>query len=90
MSVGSLLVALSLALIVGAWLARPFRRAADPDRAIEYWVARVGVADRSRPQGEAERPSEPAEEVNFCPRCGRRVGPEDRFCVRCGAPLPRA
>lgn len=101
MSVGSLLVALSLALIVGAWLARPFRRAADPDRAIEHWVAQAravgiepgGESERcpagGEPRSAAEWRPEPTEEVNFCPRCGRRVGPEDRFCARCGASLPR-
>ena len=111
MSPGSLLIGLALALVVGAWLARPFRRAADPDRAIEYWVARARAVDGgpigeaegpvgSEPRSEAEwRPAgskprseaewRPTDEVNFCPRCGRRVGPEDRFCARCGAPLPR-
>ncbi len=99
MSPGSLLIGLALALVVGAWLARPFRRAADPDRAIEHWVAQARAAG-IEPRSEAERRlagSEPrseseehlADEVNFCPRCGRRVGPEDRFCARCGAPLPR-
>ncbi len=99
MSPGSLLIGLALALVVGAWLARPFRRAADPDRAIEYWVARaravgggpIGEAEGrpagSEPRSEAE--GHPTDEVNFCSRCGRRVGPEDRFCARCGAPLPR-
>jgi hypothetical protein len=86
MSPGSLLIGLALALVVGVWLARPFRRAADPDRAIEYWVARTRAAGGG-PPGAAEW--RPADEVNFCPRCGRRVGPEDRFCARCGAPLPR-
>ena len=110
MSPGSLLIGLALALVVGAWLARPFRRAADPDWAIEYWVARTRAAGGG-PPGAAELPAggeprsaaelpagseprsaaewRPADEVNFCPRCGRRVGPEDRFCARCGAPLPR-
>jgi len=98
MSPGSLLIGLALALVVGAWLARPFRRAADPDRAIECWVARTRAAGGG-PPGAAELPAggeprsaaewRPADEVNFCPRCGRRVGPEDRFCARCGAPLPR-
>ncbi len=99
MSIGSILIGLSLALIVGAWLARPFRRAANPDRAVEYWIAQAHAAVRSEPQSEAEwRParSEPrsetewrsaGEDIQFCPRCGRRVGPEDRFCARCGAPL---
>jgi hypothetical protein len=26
--------------------------------------------------------------VNYCPRCGRRAGPGDRFCAGCGRPLP--
>lgn len=80
MSIGSILVAVALAVVVGAWLLRPFRRQVDPDRAIEAWVARERAG---RP------PTAPVEEaeVNFCPRCGRQVGPEDRFCARCGAPL---
>ncbi len=85
MSFGSVLVGLALALVVGAWLARPFRRAADPHRAIEYWVTRARAASFAV-RHEAER-STVQNEVNFCPRCGRRVGPEDRFCARCGAPL---
>lgn len=90
MSIGSILIGLSLALVVGAWLARPFRRAADPDRAVEYWVAQARAA-RSGPfvvRHEAERSAVDADEgIHFCPRCGRPVGPEDRFCARCGAPL---
>lgn len=90
MSVGSILIGLALALVVGAWLARPFRRAADPERAIEHWVAQARAVARREllAGGQEERPAAgPEEEVNFCPRCGRRVGPEDRFCARCGAPL---
>jgi len=44
MSVGTVLVALALALVAAACLARPFRVAragADLDRAIEVWVAQV-------------------------------------------------
>ncbi|MBC7228489.1 MAG: zinc ribbon domain-containing protein [Thermoflexales bacterium] len=87
MSFGSLLIGLALALIVGAWLARPFRRAGDPDRAIEHWVAQARAARREPPAAAEASPEE--EEIRFCPRCGRRVGPEDRFCARCGAPLRR-
>ncbi|MGB9776208.1 MAG: zinc-ribbon domain-containing protein [Anaerolineae bacterium] len=90
MSIGSLLIGLALVLVVGAWLARPFRRAADPERAIEMWVAqaRAWVPGASLPAPQREEPGPvQEEEVNFCPRCGRRVGPEDRFCARCGAPL---
>jgi hypothetical protein len=90
MSIGSLLIGLALALVVGAWLARPFRRAADPDREIEVWVAQVRAQAQS-PSFTARQEEEPGpareEEVNFCPRCGRPVGPEDRFCARCGAPI---
>ncbi len=88
MGIGSILVGVALALLVGAYLARPFRRPeADPDRAIEHWVAQARAAARAG--GEVE-PSPPAVEegpVNFCPRCGRRVGPDDRFCAGCGTPL---
>jgi uncharacterized paraquat-inducible protein A len=75
MSVGSILVGVALALIVGAYLARPFRRAeVDPDQTIEAWVAQV--------RAETE-----AEDLPYCPQCGRRAGPDDRFCARCGARL---
>jgi len=87
MSIGAILVGVALALLTGAYLARPFRRAeADPDRVIEHWVARLrerggtGVQE-GRGAGEAEEP------VNYCPQCGRRVGPDDRFCAGCGTPL---
>ncbi len=85
MSFGSVLIGLALALVVGAWLARPFRRAINLDRAVEHWVAQARAAARSQPRSEAEGRS--GEEIQFCPRCGRRAGPEDRFCARCGAPL---
>lgn len=84
MSFGSILIGLALAVVVGAWLARPFRRAGDPDRAIEHWVAQARAA-HGEPLATVEE--RPGEEIHFCPRCGRRVGPEDRFCARCGAPL---
>ncbi|HHS97850.1 MAG TPA: zinc ribbon domain-containing protein [Chloroflexi bacterium] len=85
MSVGSLLVGAALALMVGAYLARPFRRPeADLDRAIEQWVAQTyATLQSARPP--APTPSEGP--VNFCPQCGRRVGPDDRFCAGCGTPL---
>ncbi len=90
MSFGSVLIGLALAMVVGVWLAQPFRRAAAPDWAIEYWVAQTRAAARREPLAvgrEGETGTAPEEEVNFCPRCGRRAGPEDRFCARCGAPL---
>ena len=84
MSLGSILVALALALVCGAYLARPFRIAdgiASLDRAIEAWVAQVRAAGRREGESEEEAPG-------ACPRCGRRVGPDDRFCPGCGARLP--
>lgn len=81
MSIGSILVGVAFALIVGAYLARPFRRGrVDLDRVIETWVARARTA------GEAKDGVEEA--VNYCPQCGRRVGPDDRFCAGCGRQLP--
>jgi hypothetical protein len=78
--IGSILVAIALALVVGAYLARPFRRAeTGAGRTIEAWVAQV----RAEGTGEQEA------EVNYCPRCGRRVAPEDLFCARCGTRLER-
>ncbi len=76
----------ALASLVGAYLARPFRRAQmDPDRAVEYWVAQVR---RQGGKGAEEQRGKGAEgPVNFCPQCGRRVGPDDRFCAGCGTQL---
>ncbi len=77
MSTGSVLAGIAVALVVGAYLARPFRTAeVDLDRAIEVWVAQV----------RAERETESVM-VNYCPQCGRRLGPNDRFCAGCGTRL---
>jgi hypothetical protein len=88
MSIGSILVGIALALVTGAYLARPFRTATvDLDRAIETWVAEVR-AEKQRSGGAEEQRSEKAEEkVNYCSQCGRRVGPDDHFCAGCGTPL---
>ena len=90
MSIGSVLIGIALALVVGAYLARPFRTATvDLDRAIKTWVAEVRAEERRRRRGgEGEKGSEKAEEaVNYCVQCGRSVGPDDRFCAGCGTPL---
>jgi len=74
MSVGSILIGVALLLVVGAYLARPFRRTqADLDQALERWVAQV----------RAEKLAPPA----FCPSCGQPVAAGDRFCRACGKPL---
>ena len=99
MSIGSILVGVSVALLVAAYLARPFRptqSGGDFDRAIETWVARARSQVPVEPELEPEQPVGPqpeapqevAEPVNFCLQCGRRVGSDDRFCAGCGRRLP--
>jgi hypothetical protein len=53
MSLGGILVGVALILVVGAYLARPFRTATDLDRAIEAWVAQVR-AEEAEEQGVTE------------------------------------
>ena len=78
MGIGSILVAIALALVVGVYLARPFRRArVDADQAIEAWVA------QARAQGTGEEHAE----ASYCPQCGRRVALDDLFCAKCGMRL---
>jgi len=81
-SLGSVLLGMAVALVVGAYLARPFRmvnKYATLDRDIEAWVAQVRAAELA--EGEKA--------VNYCPKCGRRVGPDDHFCPGCGTRLQR-
>lgn len=79
MSIGSILVGVALVVGVGAYLARPFRQGrVDLDRAIETWASQVRVSGADKDAEEA---------VNYCARCGRRAGPDDRFCAGCGRPL---
>jgi hypothetical protein len=77
-SVGSVLVGVGIALVVAAYLVRPFRvkcSEADLDRVIEIWVGQV------RAMGDQAR---------HCPQCGRRASRGDRFCAGCGARLDGA
>jgi hypothetical protein len=77
-SVGSVLVGAGVALVVVAYLVRPFRvrrRGVDLDRVVETWVA------QARAMGDQAR---------HCPQCGRRAGRDDRFCAGCGARLDGA
>ena len=89
MSIGSILVGVAIALVVAAFAARPFRRtqADDVERLIERWVAQARAETESEKQEAGGRGQEATEPAAFCPQCGRRVGPEDRFCARCGKPL---
>jgi uncharacterized paraquat-inducible protein A len=85
MSIGSILVGIAVAMVVVAYLARPFRQAranADLDRDIEAGVAKVR-AEMEKAQGDTAAEDGTA----YCPRCGRRAGPDDRFCARCGTQL---
>jgi hypothetical protein len=82
MSLGTILVGIAVALVVATYLARPFRKGgADIDRAIETWVAQVRAEGRPRD----DKPE--AESLSYCPQCGLRVRPDDRFCSGCGTPL---
>ncbi|HEY75065.1 MAG TPA: zinc ribbon domain-containing protein [Thermoflexia bacterium] len=88
MGIGSILVGVALALLVGAYLARPFRQPeAEFDRAIEHWVAQARAALQAGEVAAAPAATAAEEPVNFCPQCGRRVGTDDRFCAGCGRPL---
>jgi hypothetical protein len=92
MSIGSILVGVAVAILTGAYLARPFRPAGgegEIDRAIEAWVARAGEESvyEESVQEEPDRVERVEEPINYCSRCGRRVGPQDRFCPGCGHPL---
>jgi hypothetical protein len=87
MSVGSILVGIALILGVGAYLARPFRRGrVDLDRAIEAWVSQIREVERGG-KAAAEAAASAVEEASYCAQCGRRIGPDDRFCAGCGRPL---
>jgi hypothetical protein len=89
MSIGSILVGVALVLGVGAYLARPFRRGrVDLDRAIETWVSQVRVGEGGEETAAEAAASAVEGAVNYCAQCGRRLGPDDRFCAGCGKPLP--
>ena len=96
MGIGSLLVGVALALVTGAFLARPFRKKepGDLEQTIEGWVvqarARSSPAVRSpaRDLGADER--DISATGPYCPQCGSRVGADARFCSHCGARLPEA
>lgn len=58
-----------------------------------YWYLRLRppTTPQARPslarsQTKSTPTSAPAGKAVFCTRCGRRFGPEDRFCAQCGAP----
>ena len=88
MEIGSLLVGMAVTLVVGACLARPFRRArtgAELDQVIDAWVAQVR-ADWKR--SAAGNPRAKGRAVH-CRVCGRLTGPHERVCAACGASLDK-
>lgn len=91
MSIGSILVGISVLVVVVAYLAQPFRSAAGAgsDRTIEAWVAQVETADDDRMDEGAKigQPEMEGKDINFCPKCGRKVDEDDRFCSGCGTRL---
>ncbi len=58
-----------------------------------YWQSgRSEAPSRPRRRRKARRPKPPAEqdtaaEGRYCPQCGKRAQPGDRFCRTCGTPL---
>ena len=97
MSIGSILIGTAALIVVAAYVARPFRvrGTSTTDEAIEAWVARIGDEPDEKQMGTALEHDAPRKEaaervMNFCPQCGQRAEPEDRFCSGCGTPLRRA
>jgi hypothetical protein len=88
MSIGSIMVGAAVALVLGVYLARPFRPsrgAASLDRTIDSWVAQMRAEEKSTALGDSADGAD--ERVSFCPQCGRAVGTDDRFCSGCGTGL---
>ena len=91
MSVGTILVGIASLLVLVAYVARPFRTAADgadPEKAIEFWVAQIREEQEvALGTEEPAGPRFPGDRINYCPECGRRVTSGDRFCSGCGTRL---
>lgn len=77
MSLGAVLVGISLALVTVSYVARPLRAgpSLSDEQRIEAWV--VAADPRA------------AKHPGLCPKCGRRLGRGDRFCRGCGAALAK-
>jgi membrane protease subunit (stomatin/prohibitin family) len=92
MSLGAILVGLAIAVVTGAYIARPFRAtaASQTDALIEAWIRATPVAAPGAAEAAAapETRAPASEAVNFCPQCGRQVTADYRFCPGCGALLP--
>jgi hypothetical protein len=88
MSIGSIMVGAAVALVLGVYLARPFRASWGPaslDRTIDSWVAQMRAEEKARALADSAAGAD--QRASFCPQCGRAVGPDDRFCSGCGTRL---
>jgi hypothetical protein len=54
----------------------------DVDAAIEREVRQLRM--EKEPESEKRHEKETALQLNFCPQCGKKVGPSDNFCHGCG------
>ncbi len=99
MSFEAILAGLGVAIVVIAYVTRPFREASDQDTfdgAIEAWIMELradagalepGGDDRGTEtmrQVECESASPEGGVINCCSQCGRPVASKDRYCSGCG------
>jgi hypothetical protein len=82
-----------MVMVLGLWMLSSFGGFGDlpwPFMALWIVIGLVGAAaafynafsKRGLPLYELDADTDAQ---GFCPRCGRSVGPEDRFCRHCGA-----
>jgi hypothetical protein len=57
----------------------------DVESAIEKEVQRL--RGKKTGKGKTEKSQETARQINFCPQCGKKVAPNNRFCQGCGMNL---
>ncbi len=99
MSIEAILAAVGVAIVVIAYVVRPFREVSDQnafDRAIEAWIVELSADAGALEPGGDDRDSGTARQIqyesaspeggviNYCAQCGRRVASKDRYCSGCG------
>ncbi len=90
MSVGAWMVGGAVALVLIAYVSRPFwaearEKALEPR--VEAWVAELRAASVVSPPETSKAAATESEVMRFCPYCGRPVRPDHRFCPGCGRAL---